>query len=114
MPSKMQIFFWRLLLNICRAMSALFKRGIVQLPICLRCGHQEESIEHLFFDCQLSKITWRISPLGLDFDSGHKESLLCLGREMVSTSQGPRHNYSAYRYSMEHHVSKEQFYLESN
>lgn len=50
----------------------LRKRGIEKKPYCLFCSEQE-SIQHLFFDCVVAKKTWKhVSaffglPLGDDY-----------------------------------------------
>lgn len=73
MPVKLKFFFWRLLCNICLTLESLFKRGAAISPMCLRCG-QQETVEHCFFECESSKIIWRLSSLGLDFNVGQKIS----------------------------------------
>lgn len=45
---------------------------MVQSPICLRCGHKEETVEHLFFECETSVMVWHCSTLGLRLDNEEK------------------------------------------
>lgn len=37
---------------------------------CPLCGGDLETIEHLFFQCELAKRLWRASHLGINFDVG--------------------------------------------
>lgn len=37
---------------------ALFRRKLVEEVACQLCGIEEESIEHLFFQCELARKVW--------------------------------------------------------
>ena len=41
-----------------RKKNPLYKMGIVDLPMCNFCGKSEESLEHLFIYCEISKNLW--------------------------------------------------------
>ncbi|XP_058733587.1 uncharacterized protein LOC131605220 [Vicia villosa] len=60
-PSKVKIFGWRLLLNRLPVKEQLAKRNIIQREedkVCVLCSEHVENLEHLFFNCHLSKIIW--------------------------------------------------------
>lgn len=57
---KLQFFVWRFVSNACPTNLALFKRGYLQSPLCLRC-QSEESLNL----CIYSKRIWRMSSLGM-------------------------------------------------
>ncbi|XP_045797681.1 uncharacterized protein LOC123891843 [Trifolium pratense] len=60
-PSKINVFGWRLLLNKLPTRTALNRRGILtnshDLP-CVCCFKQLEDSAHLFFSCSFSKEVW--------------------------------------------------------
>jgi hypothetical protein len=53
-PSKVNVFEWRLLLNRLPTMAALFHRGVLVNPhdiSCVFCLLNVEDTTHLFFSC---------------------------------------------------------------
>jgi hypothetical protein len=38
----------------------LAKRGLIGPSRCILCGEKEETMNHLFFECQLSKYIWSL------------------------------------------------------
>ena len=56
---KIQHFMWRILSNALAAGTILARRNIITNSQCKRCGIAEESIEHLFFDCNYVRDIWR-------------------------------------------------------
>ncbi|KAL4581519.1 hypothetical protein LXL04_006041 [Taraxacum kok-saghyz] len=60
-PSKVNIFVWRLLWNKLPTRVLLCGKGI-QLPswLCPMCGMEEETISHVFIASQLASILWRL------------------------------------------------------
>ncbi|CAL5421745.1 unnamed protein product [Camellia sinensis] len=69
-PPKWTLFLWKCLHNILPVKHELKMRGLTIDVLCSRCSANDETIEHLFFDCPLSQRVWRGSILGLDFGSG--------------------------------------------
>ena len=43
--------------------TGLQTRGIQVNPICQKCCVAEESINHLFFECQYARAVWRASDI---------------------------------------------------
>ena len=56
---KIQHFLWRLLSNALPTGTILSHRGIPADTQCQRCQRADESIEHLFFDCDYVHTIWR-------------------------------------------------------
>ena len=57
-PSRVNIFLWLLANNKLMTKYNLKKRGIEKPPECLFCS-ENESIQHLFFDCVVAKQIWK-------------------------------------------------------
>ncbi|CAJ2658481.1 unnamed protein product [Trifolium pratense] len=60
-PSKVNIFGWRLLLEKLPTRAALHHRGILNNPhdiSCIFCYMQMEDCSHLFFNCSFVKGVW--------------------------------------------------------
>ncbi|CAJ2654228.1 unnamed protein product [Trifolium pratense] len=74
-PSKVNVFGWRLLLNRLPTRTALHHRGILtnhhELS-CVFCFQQAEDENHLFFSCPFSKGVWNkvLSWLGTSLQTG--------------------------------------------
>ncbi|XP_045831669.1 uncharacterized protein LOC123923074 [Trifolium pratense] len=61
-PSKVNIFGWRLLLARLPTRMALVRKGIINNPrefCCVFCFREEEDIDHLFFNCSVSIQVWK-------------------------------------------------------
>lgn len=70
-PPKIQFFLWRLVSNACPTNEQLFKRGGITTPMCRRCNIHQESVSHLFLQCEHSKRVWSVLSLGFGFDAGN-------------------------------------------
>ncbi|PNX66294.1 F-box family protein [Trifolium pratense] len=60
-PSKINVFGWRLLLNRLPTRTALHRRGVLSNPFelsCVLCFRHREEEAHLFFSCYFSKVVW--------------------------------------------------------
>jgi hypothetical protein len=71
-PSKVQVFGWRLLLKRLPTRAALSRRGILINPHdlnCVFCSLPVEDTAHLFFSCTFSQGVWDdiLNWLGKDF-----------------------------------------------
>jgi hypothetical protein len=58
-PPKVQVFWWRVLHNSLPSKMEMKQRHIAKKSHCEMCGHQEETLFHVFFDCPLAKRFWR-------------------------------------------------------
>jgi len=63
-PRHIQLM-WRILHGKLLVKIALLKRGINCQPICNLCDQNCESIDHIFFQCEWSKVLWFASPLAI-------------------------------------------------
>ncbi|XP_021837964.2 uncharacterized protein [Spinacia oleracea] len=60
-----KVFFGKLLNKALPSCTNLITRGVVVHAVCKSFGVGEESLEHLFRDCELVKRIWAMSQLGL-------------------------------------------------
>lgn len=90
LPPKLALFLWKVLHKIIPTKVVLFRRGMAGDMVCPVCGRSDETIEHLFFECEFGRRLWRASSLGLDFIVGSpvsfKEWLLEWVREVPDKS----------------------------
>ncbi|XP_057444459.1 uncharacterized protein LOC130736674 [Lotus japonicus] len=56
---------WRACNGALPVRGALRKRGLDVDPSCMRCGEEDESIEHVFLRCPVARACWFASDLGL-------------------------------------------------
>ncbi|XP_056842959.1 uncharacterized protein LOC130495566 [Raphanus sativus] len=62
-PPKMKHFLWQMLSGCIAVKKNLKARGIQGDTICTRCGDQEESINHIFFECPPAVQVWALSSI---------------------------------------------------
>jgi hypothetical protein len=60
-----KVLLWRIIQEAIPVKSALNHRGITCLSLCPRCLQQEETIDHIFMQCDHATRTWFGSKLGL-------------------------------------------------
>lgn len=70
LPPKLALFLWKVLHTIVPTKVVLFRRGMAGDSVCPVCGQGEETVEHLFFECDFARHLWRASSLGLNFAVG--------------------------------------------
>lgn len=59
-PEKVRFFFWLAWHDSLPTLQTLYKRGIVQSPVCSRCGAGvEESVIHCIRDCNVPRQMWQ-------------------------------------------------------
>jgi hypothetical protein len=73
-PRHMQLI-WRILHNRLPVRDSLFKRGVHCSPLCCICDQRNESINHLFMECEWVKTVWFATPLGINFSSNDEANL---------------------------------------
>lgn len=60
-PSKVLVFAWKVLWGRTQSKHNLFRRGIISTNDslnCVLCSNEEESADHIFFDCSFSSQIW--------------------------------------------------------
>ncbi|XP_024006491.1 uncharacterized protein LOC112083001 [Eutrema salsugineum] len=60
---KLKHFLWRIVSKALGTATRLQSRGIYIDPKCQRCGLQDETINHLLFECPVSNMMWRLANL---------------------------------------------------
>ena len=55
----MQMFQYKILHRILGTNKKLFQYKIIDSPLCSYCGIEEETIQHLFCECDLAKSIWQ-------------------------------------------------------
>ncbi|CAL5360408.1 unnamed protein product [Camellia sinensis] len=71
-PAKWIMFLWKLSHRIVPVNVAIRKRGVKVDSVCPGCKEYDETLEHMCFQCSLSKRVWFGSQLGLNFDIGQE------------------------------------------
>ena len=62
LPSKFLFFTWRAILNKLSTADCLQKLNQEISPICSLCHQEEESVNHLFVHCPITKAIWNLLP----------------------------------------------------
>lgn len=75
LPPKYALFLWKMVHRILPVKMVLFRRNLVEDVWCPICKEENESLEHLFFQCDETRRFWRASRLGFDFSVGSPMSV---------------------------------------
>ncbi|CAN1762563.1 Putative ribonuclease H protein At1g65750, partial [Linum perenne] len=59
MPPKVKFFIWKVCSNLLATRENLIKRKCANNPICPMCSNEDESVFHLLFACERTKVVWR-------------------------------------------------------
>lgn len=62
-PSKLKHFWWRVLHNALLVAFKLKQRTIINDSVCSVCGEKDETVNHLLFQCRVSKEVWDLVPI---------------------------------------------------
>ena len=55
---KLRVFQYKVLNNILYLTKSLYKMKLADTPLCTFCHREEETINHLFLECEYSKTLW--------------------------------------------------------
>ncbi|CAD6334964.1 unnamed protein product [Miscanthus lutarioriparius] len=89
-PPRVQMFFWLLLRGRIQCRANLYRKNIMDLPNCLVCGMDDETPDHLIFECPIASQFWRV--LGIQPDGLH-----CRNWHHIQRVSGiPDDQYSAF------------------
>ena len=58
LDSKLRVFQYKFLNNILYLNKSLYKMKLADTPLCTFCQREEETINHLFLECEYSKTLW--------------------------------------------------------
>ncbi|OMO94917.1 reverse transcriptase [Corchorus capsularis] len=64
-PSKVKVFLWRMCRHALATNEELWKRKCLDEPICVLCGEDVESVEHLILLCPWTRKVWWQGCFGL-------------------------------------------------
>ncbi|CAN7092201.1 unnamed protein product, partial [Brassica rapa subsp. narinosa] len=89
---KIKNFLWKLLSGALATYTQLCSRGIRVSPICQRCCVEEETINHVLFECPHAIAIWRIShlPIGNMLTRDLEENIKLMMRFMVDNKEDTR------------------------
>ena len=77
-PEKVKIFLWKAAKNFLPTMENLWKRKVVQEPICQICKKELENIPHALLDCKLAKKMWRHTHIAAEVQNEARQDLLSM------------------------------------
>lgn len=63
---KAKLFGWKSLHNGVPVRANLARRGMMIDRVCPRCGEEDETLEHMLLQCEVSQRVWYLSPLRLN------------------------------------------------
>ena len=66
-PNKVRSFDWRASKNILLTMDNLYRRKITEDHLCVVCGCELESSDHILWDCEKAREMWQLT--GIPFDT---------------------------------------------
>ncbi|OEL23816.1 hypothetical protein BAE44_0015165, partial [Dichanthelium oligosanthes] len=58
-PSKVRIFWWRAIHNFLPVKCELFRRHVAKESFCEECGHSQETVFHVAFECTAALRFWQ-------------------------------------------------------
>ena len=61
-PRVLSNFLWKACANILPTKDNLFRRGVVEDPICPICKREPETISHVLWTCLAAADVWRECP----------------------------------------------------
>lgn len=66
---RCKVFLWKLCTNSLALCKNLVSRGIPVSPLCPLCQNEEETLQHLFRRCHVTKRFWLVGDLGICSDA---------------------------------------------
>ncbi|KAK9208996.1 hypothetical protein WN944_001357 [Citrus x changshan-huyou] len=77
LPEKIRIFAWRAAKNLLPSAENLWKRKVIQEPVCQRCNNKLETVFHALVGCKVVQKIWKITR----FEDDLKD---CVDQDMLS------------------------------
>lgn len=72
---KVHHFLWRCINNIIPVAGNMARKHISKEVGCYRCGHENETTNHVLFRCPLARLVWALSPIPAPPDGMMMQSL---------------------------------------
>lgn len=85
-PPKIKIFLWKVLKGAVDVEDRLRTRGIKIADGCLMCGEEQETINHILFQCPLARQVWVVSLIPSAFN-GFGNSIFTNMNHLLQVSQ---------------------------
>ncbi|OVA20918.1 Endonuclease/exonuclease/phosphatase [Macleaya cordata] len=83
---RVHLFLWRLLHNAIALKTNIAKRIPTTDTICQFCFSKEETVEHLFLHCDVTKQIWFLSPIGLPRNRAIFDKVAVVVKEVVHSA----------------------------
>ncbi|KAH9652505.1 zf-RVT domain-containing protein [Citrus sinensis] len=61
LPAKVKIFIWRALSNLLPTVGRLYKKNVLESPICQRCSNAAENVYHALIGCNQARKVWKLA-----------------------------------------------------
>lgn len=62
-PPKIKTFWWKVVHNRLPVATQLNKRGVRVDSLCLMCGEEKETVNHVLFQCRVVREVWELAPV---------------------------------------------------
>lgn len=66
----------------------MFRRKVTNEMLCVNCGRDCETFPHIFLECRLAQIMWRMYPIGSVPSFNGNESLLVWFDKLIERWKG--------------------------
>ena len=78
LPEKNKIFMWRAVKNLLPTTSNLWRKKIVESPICQRCGVKSEDVIHALLECKAAKKVWKNTAFAEEIKKLEQQELMAV------------------------------------
>ncbi|KAL9443800.1 hypothetical protein AB3S75_017056 [Citrus x aurantiifolia] len=83
LPRKTRIFIWRAAKDLLPTAESLFRRKIMQEPICQVCKSGVEDAFHAFMECKVARKVWKYSYLASEMQGVVREDILSVMQRLI-------------------------------
>lgn len=83
LPRKTRIFIWRAAKDLLPTAESLFRRKIIQEPICQVCKSGVEDAFHAFMECKVARKVWKYSYLASEMQGVVREDILSVMQNLI-------------------------------
>lgn len=59
--SKVKIFIWRAHSNLLPTTDRLYRKNVLESPICERCWNKSDNVYHVLIGCKQARKAWKLS-----------------------------------------------------
>lgn len=83
-PEKLSIFIWRATKNLLPSTENLWKRKVVQEPICQFCKNGEENIFHALVTRKRAMKIWKLTQFAEELNGTNDQDIISLRQGRMS------------------------------